>query len=287
MKSLFLLSSLVLFSASLCANEAIRISTEFEQAKIEALESYLKDNPEAQDRDIGLRILVGSYTELGEYAAVPDLLRQRYEAIPESEEVNFPLLFGEIVRPLVEASISSGQKDKAKAFLTRVKSDYAGRPEEPQIIQLLDQIGADLYLPGVGDEIEFAFTDLKGNEIDLALMKDKVILVDFWATWCAPCLAMLPELKEVYSTYRDEGFEVIGISLDESRKELSEFVALHKIEWPHYCDALGSENEIAQRYGIRQIPTTFLVGKGGRIIAADLRGEELVSAIEAEITKEP
>ncbi|MEM1442684.1 MAG: TlpA disulfide reductase family protein, partial [Verrucomicrobiota bacterium] len=191
MKALSLAGILLFASSQLPAEEAIRIATEFEQAKIEALESYLADSPEAKDRDTALRILVASYTELGDYAAVPDLLRQRYEAMPETEEVNFQVLIGEITRPLVEASISSGQKDKAKAFLTRVKSDYAGRPEEPQITRMLDQIGADLYLPGVGDKMEFAFTDLDGEEVDLAMMTDKVILIDFWATWCAPCIAVL------------------------------------------------------------------------------------------------
>ncbi|MEM1441628.1 MAG: TlpA disulfide reductase family protein, partial [Verrucomicrobiota bacterium] len=178
-------------------------------------------------------------------------------------------------------------KDKAKAFLTRVKSDYAGRPEEPQIMRMLDQIGADLFLPGVGDEMEFAFTDLDGEEVDLAMMTDKVILIDFWATWCAPCIAVLPELKEVYSEYQDQGFEVIGVSLDENREELTSFLTENEIEWPQYFDALGGENEIAQRFGIRKIPATFLVGKGGRIVAADLHGEELTSAIEEEIAKEP
>ncbi|MEM6280121.1 MAG: TlpA disulfide reductase family protein [Verrucomicrobiota bacterium] len=286
MKKLCLLSVIVMGIPALKAEEAIQIATQFEQEKIEAIEAYLEENPEAKDRDTALRILVGSYLELGNYRPVPDLLLSRYELMPKREEVNFPLLIGEIARPLIEASISSDQRDKAKAFLTRVKSDYADTPTEAQILGILEQIGADLYLPGVGDTMDFAFTGLNEEDVDLSAMRDKVILVDFWATWCAPCLAALPHLLETYEAFQGDGFEVIGISLDENREELARFVEENSIPWPQYFDALGGDNELAQRFGIRKIPATFLVGKGGKIVAADLDGEELTAAIKKELARE-
>ena len=278
---------LAMTSLGAVAEDAIEIATKFEQKKIEALQSYLDANPDSGDRDIALKILVSSYSELGDYEPVPDLLLQRYELMPETETPNLQVLIAEIARPLVEASISSDQRDKAKAFITRVKSDFADTAAEPQITNILDQLGSDLYLPGVGDEMEFAFTGLNGEEIDLAMMKDKVILVDFWATWCAPCIAALPHLLSTYERFHEEGFEVIGISLDESREELETFLKENEMPWPQYFDAQGGDNELAQRYGIRRIPATFLVGRGGRIVAADLHGEELASAIEKELAREP
>ena len=267
------------------AEEAIEISVRFEQQKVEALRDYLANHPDAGDRDTALKILVGSYSELGEFQPIPDLLIERYELMPRMEEVNFQLLIAEIARPLVDASITTGQRDKARAFLTRVKSDHAASPSAGQITRILDQLSADLYLPGVGDQMEFAFTGFLGEEVDLSTMKDKVVLVDFWATWCAPCIASLPALIAIHERYHDEGFEVIGISLDENREELEAFLEAYEIPWPQYFDAKGGENELAQRFGIRKIPATFLVGKGGRIVAADLHGDELVAAIEKELAR--
>lgn len=267
--------------------EAIDIATRFEREKIAALESYLEASPDAKDRDTALRILVSSYSGLGEHRPVPDLLLQRYELFPKTGDPNLQTLLAEIARPLVEAAISSGQRDKGKAFLTRVRTDFGETPAGPQILGFLEQLGADLYLPGVGDEMTLAFSDLNGGEVDLATMRDQVILVDFWATWCAPCVAALPELLEAYETFHEEGFEVIGISLDESRAELEGFLRKNEIPWPQYFDAQGGENELAQRFGIRRIPASFLVGKGGRIVAADLHGEALFDAIRKELAREP
>ncbi len=281
--SLILLSS----SLSLKSEEALEIATSFEQQKIEALETYLAENEEATDKDIALKILVGSYSGLGKFETIPDLLLQRYEVLPKNDEPNLQVLFAEIARPLVEASITSDQRDKAKAFITRVKSDFAGSQASPQLNQFLDQLGSDLYLPGVGDTMDFAFTDLNGEDVDLATMQDKVILIDFWATWCGPCIASMPELKEAYASFHEKGFEIIGISLDENLGDLETFLSENEIPWPQYFDAQGGENELAQRYGIRRIPATFLVGKGGIIAAANLHGEALTAAIEKELTREP
>lgn len=279
-----LLASVITLSPG---EEAIEIATRFEQEKIAALTSYLEANPAAKDRDMALRILVASFSALGNHRPVPDLLLQRYELFAKTGGPDLQTLVAGIARPLVEASISAGQRDKGKAFLTRVKTDFSDSPRGPEIAGILDQLGADLYLPGVGDEMNFAFSGLDGKEVDLSMIREKVILVDFWATWCAPCIAGIPELRKAYETFHGEGFAVIGISLDESRTALEDFLRKNAIPWPQYFDAQGRENELAQRFGIRRIPARFLVGKGGRIVAADLQGEELFDAIRKELVREP
>ncbi len=110
-------------------------------------------------------------------------------------------------------------------------------------------------------------------------MQDKVILVDFWATWCGPCVAEMPNVIAAYD-YHDKGFEVVGISLDEDKAAVEKFVSDNKMPWPQYFDGKGWENELAQQFGIKGIPATFLVGKGGKIIASNLRGTDLETAIE-------
>lgn len=265
---------------SLLAETAREIAAEFDKQKVAAIEKYLSENPEAEDRESALAILIGANFANGNFEPLPDLLEQRYKLVQKGPDTNLAMVINEIVRPLIESSIVSDQRDKAKAFLTRMKSDFSGSPQSSQLNQVLEQLGASLYLPGVGDTMEFAFTDLNGEEVDLATMKDKVVLVDFWATWCGPCIAELPNLKAAYEAYKDKGFEIVGISLDEDKTALESFVKEREMPWPQYFDGKGFENELAQRFGIGQIPATFLVGQDGKIVASDLRGPALEEALE-------
>ncbi|MEX2577891.1 MAG: TlpA disulfide reductase family protein [Verrucomicrobiales bacterium] len=268
-------------SLQIVSGESAReIASRFEKEKVEAIEKYLDENPEAEDTDAALAILVGANLSMGRFDPIPDLLLKRYEMQPKGPDANLNLIFNEVARPFIESAVVSDQRDKAKAFVTRMKSDFADHPQSAQIDQGLDQLGASLYLPGVGDEMTFAFTDLQGNEVDLAEMDDKVVLVDFWATWCAPCIAEMPNVIAAYNEYHEEGFEIVGVSLDEDKAALEKFVTENDMPWPQYFDGKGFNNELAQRFGISQIPATFLVGQDGKIVASNLRGPELEAAVE-------
>ncbi len=284
--SLLSLSLLATLSLTLRGETVQEIAAGFDKQKIAALQAYLEKNPEAADKDEALSILVGAHLGLGEFAPVPDLLSQRYEGQSKGDDADLNLLIGEIVRPFIEASIVSDQRDKAKAFLTKVKTDLANHAQGGQVGQFLDQLGGELYLPGVGDEMKIAFTDLEGKEVDLAKMTDKVVLVDFWATWCGPCIAEMPNVVAAYEKYKEQGFEVIGISLDEEKAAVESFVKEHKMAWPQYFDGKGWQNELAQHFGIQGIPATFLVGKGGKIVASNLRGPALGEAVEKALAAE-
>lgn len=267
------------------AESVLEIAAGFDRQKVAAIEAYLKDNPEAADLDRAYDILVEARVGLGDFAPVPDLLLQRYDGLAKGPDADLSTIFGKILQPMIEASVVSNQRDKAKALITRMKTDFASHPQAGQIAQALDQIGGELYLPGVGDEMKIAFTDLKGKEVDLAKMKDKVILVDFWATWCGPCVAEMPNVIAAYEAYHEKGFDVIGISLDEDKAALERFVEEKKMPWSQYYDGKGWENELAQHFGIRGIPATFLVGKGGKIVASNLRGPALEEAIEKALAE--
>jgi thiol-disulfide isomerase/thioredoxin len=136
----------------------------------------------------------------------------------------------------------------------------------------------------VGQPLELSFTAVDGTSIDLKNYQGKVVLIDFWATWCGPCVAEIPHVKQVYSKYHDKGFEIIGISLDKDKQKLLDFVKANEMPWPQYFDGQGWKNEIAKKHGIQGIPALWLVNKKGEVVSKDVRGK-LEAAVELEVAK--
>jgi thiol-disulfide isomerase/thioredoxin len=126
---------------------------------------------------------------------------------------------------------------------------------------------------------EFSLTDLNGRQIDLADRKGKVVLLDFWATWCGPCRIEIPGFVELQERYRDQGLSVIGISFDDGPEPVREFYREFKMNYPV---AMGTDR-VAELYGgILGLPTTFLIGRDGRIYAKHVGATDL-SVFEDEI----
>ncbi len=124
---------------------------------------------------------------------------------------------------------------------------------------------------------DFEGEDLAGKAFSLKDYKGKVVLIDFWATWCGPCVRELPHVKETYSHHHSKGFEVIGVSLDRDRGKLEDFVKKEQMTWRQHYDEGGV---LATKYGVASIPTTYLLDGKGNIIAANLRGAALEKAVK-------
>lgn len=125
--------------------------------------------------------------------------------------------------------------------------------------------------------------DLEGKPISLADYRGKIVLLDFWAVWCGPCLGEIPRIKAVYEKYHDKGFEVIGVSLDEDAAVLREFVTEQEVPWRQILDGDGFGGAFAKRYGIRSIPAPFLINREGKVISVKARGSLLDELVAAEI----
>lgn len=141
-----------------------------------------------------------------------------------------------------------------------------------------------LDLERLGKPLELGFTAVDGRKVNLAELEDKVVLIDFWATTCLPCVRNLPSLKVLYTKYKPEGLEVIGISLDSDKDVLTSFIQKNELLWPQYFDAAGFENPIAKTYGIGAIPVIWLVDRHGllRHIDASRELEEKVESLLKE-----
>ena len=123
----------------------------------------------------------------------------------------------------------------------------------------------------LGKPLEIKFTSTDGIKVDLSKMKGKVVLIDFWATWCGPCVVELPNVKKAYSKLHPKGFEIVGISLDSSEDKLKKFIKDREMPWPQYFDGQGWKNKISTRYGIRSIPAMWLVDKEGNLVDKNAR----------------
>ena len=131
---------------------------------------------------------------------------------------------------------------------------------------------------------DFAEKDLQGNPLSVAKYKGKLVLVDFWATWCGPCVGELPSVIKAYNKHHADGFEIIGISLDMDEQKLKSFLKTKEIPWAQYFDGKGWQNKLAAKYGIQSVPATFLLDGDGKIIGQDLRGEALEEALAKALT---
>ncbi len=127
--------------------------------------------------------------------------------------------------------------------------------------------------------LDIKFTAVDGTKVDLTSLKGKVVLIDFWATWCPPCREEVPNVVAAYKKFHDKGFEVIGISLDQSKEKLLAYTKENGMVWPQYFDGKGWENEISSKYGIDGIPAMWLVGKDGKVVSTNAR-EDLEGQVE-------
>lgn len=134
---------------------------------------------------------------------------------------------------------------------------------------------------------DFSATDLDGNPISLQDYRGKVVLLDFWAVWCGFCINEMPNLKRVYDTYKDQGFDIIGISLDDEESELRDYIKENDLQWRQiYSGERWKDDPLAQQYNITGVPSQWLIDADGKLITHKARGEKLeqlvVEALEGK-----
>lgn len=135
--------------------------------------------------------------------------------------------------------------------------------------------------PKIGEKyVDFSMANDRGKLISLSDFEGKLVLLDFWASWCGPCKAEYPALKEAYKRFKDKGFEIISISEDQTKERWEKAIEINGLDWVNLWEEIGNKADPYLIYGINGIPDNFLIDRNGIIIARDLRGKELISAIE-------
>ena len=176
---------------------------------------------------------------------------------------------------------------KKAEMLASIERDYPSSPEGR--MQAADRQRATR----LGKPFELEFVDaISGSTVSIKQLRGKVVVIDFWATWCGPCIAEMPRMKTLYSEYHSKGVEFIGISLDAPKEKggldkLKAYVAENKVDWPQYYQGNGWESDFSVSWGINAIPAMFMVDPEGNLSSLDARDnlEELLVKALTQVKK--
>jgi len=173
------------------------------------------------------------------------------------------------------ALIQRLEKEAPKSSYTQdMKNAYASIEQQLKMQEMKEKAEKATALGSVASDLEFDSPD--GKKIKLSSLRGKIVLLDFWASWCGPCRKENPAVVAAYNKFKDKGFDIYSVSLDQDKGRWVNAIAQDGLVWPsHVSDLKGWQSAPAAMYGVNSIPAQFLLDKEGRIIAKNLRGEEL------------
>lgn len=219
-----------------------------------------------------------------ENKALADSIGQLYTSAKANTKAVFDKIVNENPDSYVSAIILNKHLAKERP-LAEIKAQYeklSQRVKQSNLGRELKATIAGYSAIGVGRIApDFTLNTPEGKSITLSSLRSKCVLLDFWASWCGPCLREAPNIKKVYDKYHAKGFEVLSVSVDDDKAKWIEAIRKHQLNWLHVSALKGWKCPVAQLYKISGVPAMFLIDQNGKIVSTKARGE----ALEKEVSK--
>jgi peroxiredoxin len=232
---------------------------------------YLNDHPDGPIQSLARIVSTMARAQQGQYADALARYKELMAGLGKPEQEEFASNFADT---LGRATTTAGEYHLARQVYEGLLERYGDSPNVRQKVReelnRLDKVGKPA--PNI------VVKDLDGKNFRLDDLRGKFVLVDFWATWCAPCVAELPRVQAAYARYHAAGFEVVAVSLDETSTALSDFVKSRNIPWRQIHNA-GAGGDLVEAFGVTSIPATFLIDPQGTVVRLELRGPALEKAL--------
>jgi thiol-disulfide isomerase/thioredoxin len=215
-----------------------------------------------------------------------------YCYLDNDDLIHTPQQAGDLAAKIAQFLATYPEAEK-RVKLQIVESSMLLRADQAKGIEFLEQLSKDsnpelaeaanaalVKARLVGSKLDLSFVDTKGRNVDLSQLSGKVVLIDFWASWCPDCAREMPQVQQVYRDFESKGFAILGVSLDKDRRAMDNYIAKHLIPWPQYFDGKGWKNDLVTKYSVHEIPEMWIINKKGVVETTAADVTQLASTVQ-------